>query len=247
MKNIQKYFIIDFDSTFIKKEALEVLAEIVLKNDPNKFAILSRIKKITKDGMEGKIGFFEELSERLKLLKINKEHLSVWIKKLSHDITDSVRRNKQFFKKYKNQIYIVSGAFKECILPIVKQFNIPKNHIFANTFILNKRGEVKGVDYRNPLSQDNGKVKVITSLKLKGEVYVVGDGHTDYLIKKFGLASKFIAFTENIEREVVVKKADQIASDFDEFLFVNKLSSSTSYFFHLWSFSILLRYLSSIT
>ena len=229
MEKAKKYFVIDFDSTFIKKEALEELAEIVLKNNPEKNTILAKIKKITKEGMEGKIGFFEELSKRLNLLNINRRHILLWIKKLRRQITDSIRRNKQFFKKNKNEIYIISGAFKECILPIIKEFGLREDHVFANTFIFNHKGEVVGVDTKNPLSQDNGKVKVIRSLKLKGEIYVVGDGHTDYLIKKFGLASKFIAFTENIAREIVVKKADHIAPNFDEFLYINKFATSLSY------------------
>lgn len=223
------YFIIDFDSTFIKKEALEELAEIVLKNNPNKGAILSKIKKITKDGMEGKIGFFEELSERLKLLKINKTHIPLWVKKLRREVTDSIRRNKQFFKENKEQIYIISGAFKECIVPIVTKFDIREDHVFANTFIFNQKGFVIGVDDTNPLSQDNGKVRVIRSLKLDGEVSVVGDGHSDYVTKKFGSATKFIAFTENIERKAIVKKADHIAPSFDEFLYINKLPTAISY------------------
>ena len=64
---------------------------------------------------------------------------------------------------------------------------------------------------------------------MKGEIYVIGDGHTDYLIKKAGLATKFIAFTENISREAVVQKADYVTPNFDEFLYINKLPSSISY------------------
>src|SRR3989344_9089689 len=136
----KKYYIIDFDSTFIKKEALEELAEIVLKKNPKKEIILAKIKKITKDGMEGRIGFFEELTERLKLLNINKKHITLWIKKLKYEVSDSIKRNKIFFRKYRKQIYIISGAFKECILPIIKEFKIPKNHVFANTFVFGKKG-----------------------------------------------------------------------------------------------------------
>ena len=86
MEKAKKYFVIDFDSTFIKKEALEELAEIVLKNNPEKNTILAKIKKITKEGMEGKIGFFEELSKRLNLLTINRRHISLWIKRLKREI-----------------------------------------------------------------------------------------------------------------------------------------------------------------
>ena len=46
MKNIN--LIIDFDSTFIKLETIEVLAEIALKNNNNRKNILGKIKSMTK-------------------------------------------------------------------------------------------------------------------------------------------------------------------------------------------------------
>ena len=49
-------------------------------------------------------------------------------------------------------------------------------------------------------------------------VYVIGDGYTDYQIKEAGLADKFIAFTENAKRQNVIEKADYVAENFDEFL-----------------------------
>ena len=41
-----KYFIIDFDSTFIQVEAMDELAEITLKSDPNKEQSLIKIQEI---------------------------------------------------------------------------------------------------------------------------------------------------------------------------------------------------------
>lgn len=50
-------------------------------------------------------------------------------------------------------------------------------------------------------------------------------------IMKFtaGLANKFFAFTENVEREKVLTKADHIAPSLDEFLYLNKLNTAISY------------------
>jgi D-3-phosphoglycerate dehydrogenase len=66
-------------------------------------------------------------------------------------------------------------------------------------------------------------------LKLDGDVYVIGDGYTDYEIKHSGLANKFYAFTENVGRENVLSKADHIAPSLDEFLYLNKLNTVISY------------------
>ena len=49
---------------------------------------------------------------------------------------------------------------------------------------------------------------------------MIGDGYTDYEIKHSGLANKFYAFTENVERENIVSKADHITPSLDEFLYL---------------------------
>lgn len=224
-----QYFIIDFDSTIIQTEGLEELAEIVLKDNPKRVGILEEIKKITNLGMEGKIGFNESLRLRLKLLNINKTHLDTLAKILKKKISPSVLRNKHFFKTFKDQVYLITGGFKEFVLPVAERLGIPENHILANNFIFDKKGDVLGFNSKNLLSQNNGKVKAVKDLNLKGEIIVIGDGFTDLQIKNLGAAKKFIAFIENINREVVSKNADQVVSSFDEFLFINKLPMSISY------------------
>ena len=85
------------------------------------------------------------------------------------------------------------------------------------------------MDSRNPLSTDKGKVKQLKILNPKGEVYVIGDGNTDYEMKESGLVSKFFSFTENVHRPGVVAKADSTAGSFDEFLHISNLPRKVSY------------------
>lgn len=225
----KQYFIIDFDSTIIQTEGLEELAEIVLKENPKRIEILERIKHITNLGMEGKIGFAKSLKKRLSLLKINKSHFETLSRILKRKISPSILRNKHFFKIYKNQVYLITGGFREFVLPVAKKLGIPENHILANNFEFDKKGNASSFDTKNPLSEDNGKVKAVKNLNLKGEIIVIGDGFTDLQIKNLGAAKKFVAFIENKNRNEVSKNADQIVSSFDEFLFINKLPMSISY------------------
>jgi D-3-phosphoglycerate dehydrogenase len=225
----QAYFFIDFDSTFVQSEGLEELAAVALKNAPDKDTRLAKIKAITDKAMEGKMGFGESLETRVQLLEANKEHVHKTATLLKKQITPSFARNIKFFKSHRESVYIISGGFKELILPVAAYFRIAEDHIFANTFVYDENDVIIGVDKTNPLSQDEGKVKVVTSLNLPGVKYIIGDGYTDYQLKKLGLVNEFIAFTENIERKVVVDKADTVAPSFDEFLYVNKLPMSVSY------------------
>ena len=65
MKN---HIIIDFDSTFIKSESLDILAKTsnkCTKDSENKIA------DITKLGMNGKISFKNSLEKRIKLITLH--------------------------------------------------------------------------------------------------------------------------------------------------------------------------------
>ncbi|MEQ9305708.1 MAG: phosphoglycerate dehydrogenase, partial [Marinoscillum sp.] len=79
----QKHFVIDFDSTFTRVEALDVLCEISLRGQDNAAESLRKIKEITDLGMEGKISFRESLEERLRILQANRSHLPELIARLS--------------------------------------------------------------------------------------------------------------------------------------------------------------------
>ncbi|PSR52082.1 phosphoglycerate dehydrogenase [Adhaeribacter arboris] len=224
-----KFFIIDFDSTFTQVEALDELGEISLKDDENKDQILAEIKNLTNSAMDGKSSFTEGLTQRLILLKANKKHLTPLIATLKTKVSDSIRRNKDFFTAFADQILIVSSGFKEFITPIVTEYGIKEENIYANTFRFDENGNIIGFDQENVLCRDKGKIKLLENLALQGDVYVLGDGYTDYEIKEAGLANKFYAFTENVVRDAVVAKAEHIAPSFDEFLYQNKLPMAISY------------------
>ncbi|MFY0600497.1 MAG: phosphoglycerate dehydrogenase [Cyclobacteriaceae bacterium] len=228
MENL-KHFVIDFDSTFTRVEALDVLCEISLQNHPDKEKALNRIKEITDLGMEGKLSLRESLDERLKILQAKKSHLPDLIERLKKEVSNSFIRNKEFVKQYAAQIYIVSNGFKDFIVPIVAQYGIEADQVYANEFIYDEDGNITGFNADNLLSSNGGKPKQIEALNLEGEIFVLGDGYTDYEIKKAGIAHKFYAFTENIKRENVLQNADHEAPNLDEFLFINNMDRALSY------------------
>jgi D-3-phosphoglycerate dehydrogenase / 2-oxoglutarate reductase len=224
-----KFFVFDFDSTCTKVEALDVLCELSLKGNEEKDQILQQVKDITNTCMEGNMSFRESLEGRLALLHAHKNHLGPLIEYLRDNVSVSFKRNKEFFRTYSDNIYILSNGFKEFIVPIVKEYGIREEHVFANEFVFDKEGNIIGYDQTNLLSGDDGKSQVIKSLALQGDVYVIGDGYNDYKIKAAGLANKFYAFTENIQRESILEKADHITPSLDEFLYLNKMNTAISY------------------
>ncbi|SFG42453.1 phosphoglycerate dehydrogenase [Pontibacter chinhatensis] len=224
-----KYFIIDFDSTFTQVEALDELGAISLQNHPERSQLLDQIKEITDSAMAGQSSFSKGLTERLALLQAHQNHLPQLISRLREKVSESIRRNRDFLHQYADQIYIISSGFKEFITPIVTEYGIKEENVYANTFKVDAQGNLVGFDEANPLCLDKGKIRLLEQLALPGDVYVLGDGYTDYEIKEAGLANKFYAFTENVVRDNVVAKAEHIAPTLDEFLYQNKLPMAISY------------------
>lgn len=212
------HFIIDYDSTFIKVESLDELSKISNGDDET---INNKISEITNLGMEGKISFSDSLRKRIELIECNKEDIVKTIEILEKKVSDSFKNNISFLKNNAENILIVSSGFHELIEPIVIQYGIKKENIFANKFLYNN-DKVIGYDKKNPLSKSQGKVNILKELKLKGEVHVIGDGYTDYEIKKEGLANYFYLFIENIKRESVVKSADYLLKSLDQFIKIIK-------------------------
>ncbi len=229
MTTTKRNYVFDFDSTLTRVEALDVLAEITLESNPRKEEIIQEIIDITNLGIDGEISFTESLEKRIKLLKANKADLSGLVAALKKQVSKSIESNKEFFENFADDIYVISCGFKEFIDPIVKEYNIPSERVYANTFEFANDGEIVGFDANNPLSQHNGKIKCLKDMNLEGEIQVIGDGYSDYVTREAGIADTFFAYTENVSRIKTTENADHIAPSLDEFLYVNDLPRNISY------------------
>ena len=226
---MDRKYVFDFDSTLTRVEALDVLAEITLKGRPDRDEVIREIQHITNLGIDGDISFTESLERRIRMLRANRDHLPQLIEQLRDKISKSISSNKAFFEKYASQIYVISAGFREFIVPIVAEYNIPEDRVYANTFEFDEEGNIVGFDETNVLAQHNGKIECLKNLDLEGEVQVIGDGYSDYVMREAGIAHKFFAYTENVHREKAARHADHITPNLDEFLFVNDLPRNLSY------------------
>jgi D-3-phosphoglycerate dehydrogenase len=229
MVEVYRKYVFDFDSTLTRVEALDILAELTLEGNPKKDEIIREIQKITNLGIDGDISFTESLERRIKLLHAHRDDLEHLVEELKQKISKSIEANKEFFQNYSDDIYVISCGFKEFIDPIVKEYDIPSDKVYANTFKFDPDGYIIGFDEQNVLATHNGKIECLKQLNLEGEIQVIGDGYSDYVMREAGVADKFFAYTENVHREKAASKADHIAPNLDEFLFVNDLPRKISY------------------
>ncbi len=227
--NTPPYIIIDFDGTFLKGSALEELARIALVQDPLAEEKLAEYRRLVKLEARGEISFSDSLKRRLALIQAKENHLPALVANLKTKISASISRNKAFFEKFRDRVFILSSGFKDYIVPVVADFHISEDHVWANTFTFDPQGNIEGFDQTNPLATVRGKSRTLASLKLEGEVVVIGDETTDYQLKAAGIDHKFFAFTENVLNRQLLENADGVLPSFDEFLYVNQLPMAISY------------------
>ncbi|MGZ8363944.1 MAG: HAD-IB family phosphatase [Caulobacteraceae bacterium] len=216
--------IIDFDSTFVGGETLDVLAEIVLAQDPDRDAGTREIAALTQAAMNGEIEFGEALRRRLAILCPSRAQVAEVAQTFRRRVTPSIARNAAFFRDHAERVFIVSGGFREVIEPVVADFGVSPDHVLANTLVFNADDRAGAVDDANPLAESGGKAAAVRTLNLDGEVVAVGDGWTDYEIRQAGAACRFHAFTEIVRREKVVAVADHVAASFEDVLRVEGLA-----------------------
>lgn len=188
--------IFDFDGTIVGPESLPLLASIVLDGNPDRARIVSEIEMITQMGMNNEIPFEESLARRLQLIRPHREHIHRATEMLRPEISQSLKRQQGFIRDHQEQFFVVSGGFREIIVPLVTELGFHPDHVFANTFMFDDEGYVIGCDTENPLSRSGGKVELVRSLGLEGEKIMVGDGYSDYEVFLHGAADKIFISTE---------------------------------------------------
>ena len=222
-------YVFDFDSTLVRIETLEALADVALDGAPHAVAIRAEIARLTDQAMAGDLPFGEALRRRLDLLPLTRDHVAELAARILDEGTPSVRRNLRFFRDNADRIVILSGGFREVIAPLAAHLHIPPDRVLCNDLIYDAEGRVTGVDAANPLAHAGGKPIALKALALHGPVVVIGDGWTDAEVRLSGAADRFYAFTEIVRRDRVVAAADAEAPSIDEFLHAEGLTGRWSY------------------
>lgn len=207
----QPHYIVDWDSTFCKKETLDFLAGRVLDA-----AALEAFQTFTDQGMDGNLSFSDSLSQRLAMLHMQREQVLGAGEELANHLDPTAIARRPCIEKNQDRIYVVSGGFEELILPSVSKLGIRPDHVHANRFIYDDQDYVIGADPERLTSQDGGKAAQVEALGLEGLKVVIGDGYNDYLIKALGCAEIFIAYTRHQTRDSVVSLADAATDSFAE-------------------------------
>lgn len=181
-----KLAVFDFDSTLMQGETLEFIAR--------EYNIEPLMKQITTDAMEGKIDFFESLTQRVALLKgANEEKVLEICRNLPY--TKGAKETISELHKMDYKVVCFSGGYESATIPA--QYELGYDAQFANILHF-KNGEMTGlVGGEMMFSDSKGKMlrRLQALLNIKEEdTLAVGDGANDLsMFKHAGMRAAFCA------------------------------------------------------
>jgi D-3-phosphoglycerate dehydrogenase len=206
--------LLDFDSTLVRVETLDVLAEFALEGDPEAEAKRAEIVRLTDAAMAGELAIDAALDRRLSLLNARQEAVDRTAARLLDEITPSVARRRAWLHERADRIWIVSSGFEQLIAPVAAELGLAPERVLANRLVF-RNGRATAVDASRPLARPRGKVEAVRSLEAPRPILMVGDGWTDYEVRAGGEAQVFAAFIEVVARPRVTAVADLVATSFD--------------------------------
>lgn len=201
----------DVDSTVINEESIDALAAFMGAGEA--------VTALTNNAMSGDMNFEDSLEARLALIRPSERNIVDFLEKNPFVLSPNVEELVSTLHERGVKVFLISGGFRNMILPVAEQLNIPAHRVFANSIQFDEDGEYAGFDTDEPTSRDGGKAVVIRQIKADhgyNPVVMVGDGATDLQSRLHSDA--FIGYGGVVTRDVVAAEADWFVTDFQEIL-----------------------------
>ena len=201
----------DFDSTLVSKESLDEVLALALQDTVDAHAALEAIAAITNAGMEGSLAFTESVKKRLAVATVQRHHFQNVGTQLTNHLTPGIRPLIRTLQDRLHTVYIISGGFRETILPTAASLHIAPTQIFCNQCIFDDTDTVCGIDESLPTFTDDGKTPVIEHIAAtqapRRPYVLIGDGANDLAAHHNGSVEYFCGFTQHVTRSVILDQA----------------------------------------
>jgi phosphoserine phosphatase len=184
-------FLFDFDSTLVSIETLDTLLKRAAGDEETR----RKIDDITARAMNGELDFDTSLRSRLRAAGARAEHFAQMAAGITDFLTPGIEDAVSFLRSRGQDVFILSGGFREIVLPAARRLGISEENCLANDYITDADGRVSGAK-ENPLAHEGGKKLAVRALRergrLRGTVVMLGDGMSDYDVYAEGLAGLFV-------------------------------------------------------
>lgn len=190
--------IFDCDSTLAKIEGINELARVKGK--------AKEVLLLTRKAMNGELKFEEVLLQRLELIRPCQKDLE-WLGQKY--LKNAVKGAKEVISQLRQagvQTYLVTGAYGQAVSLFAQDLGFPKENVFAIDLKFDREGNYAGYDEKNPLTQKNGKRKIVQEIAGRGKTVFVGDGANDLEVKE--AVDLFVGFGGVVVRPIVKENAD---------------------------------------
>lgn len=202
-KNFNKIFL-DFDSTLIRAESLDLLGDMC--------GVGEEVRKLTDLTMAGIIPIEQIFKKKVDLISPSLSQVRDVAKQCENLLVDDAQEVISTFHSLGKKVFILSSNFHHLIDPVARILGIPEDCVIANDLYFDEGGNYRGFNHSSPLCSSSGKAVILRKYLRSGErTVLVGDGSTDLCCK--GVADLFIGFGGVAERLVVRESADIYFSD----------------------------------
>ncbi|MDR2777517.1 MAG: HAD-IB family phosphatase [Rickettsiales bacterium] len=201
-------FFIDFDSTFVDGESLNMMVDMALREHARRSEIGGRLKILSDLCMKSEVGFKEYFKMKVEIIKqaLREEHMLKVSKILEEKVSPHIVKLLERVKQLDRKVIVLSNSFKIILRDIMGKYGI--DIYFANKHIIDRSGYVVGFDESNPLANNNGKENIIKFLKNKDFIHsdektmMIGDGMPDLKVYKEKAVDYFLNFALNKNRKL---------------------------------------------
>ncbi|KAG2432760.1 hypothetical protein HYH02_012893 [Chlamydomonas schloesseri] len=208
----------DVDCTITVNDGLDLLAEFM--------GVKDEVEELTNKAMDGTMSLTRSLEERLNLINCSPDDIRRFIKAYPPQsrLAPGIKELIKALQKRGVAVYLISGGFRELLLPIAAYLGIPKDRVFANRMHWQWDDEtgmptkLVGFDISEPTARNQGKPEAIARIRETNPyntVVMIGDGITDLeAVQTSGGADLFIGSGVVVEREAVVAEAEWYVYDY---------------------------------
>ncbi|GFR47109.1 hypothetical protein Agub_g8794 [Astrephomene gubernaculifera] len=207
----------DVDSTFCEDESIDELAAFL--------GVGEQVAALTAKAMGGTVEFKEALRTRLGVMKPTRADVDRFLREHPHRVTKGIPELVSLLRSRGQEVFLVSGGFRQIIHPLAESLGIPLSHVFANSILFDSEGHYAGFDESEFTCRSGGKPAAVRHIKDKygySNVVMVGDGATDAEARVEGAASLFIGYGGVVVRKNVAEKADWFIMDIQQMIDVLK-------------------------
>jgi len=197
---------IDVDSCLCGVEGINELARMHGKEGEVEF--------LTKQAMDGEVSFDDVFGRRLEIIQPREEDLKDVAKLYAAHLVPDAREVISALRDTGIIVSLLSGGYREAILPIADYLGIERCDVYANTLYF-RNGEYTDFDKENPLCRRGGKRELIKQLRAHGRIFgprvIIGDAVTE--IEARTEVNLCIGFGGFVKREIVRELSDVFISD----------------------------------